>query len=1817
MRRFMALAALAVGWTLALAPAPMAQDAPLVPTKRMALSQDVDLPGGDLASAFDTTLEACERACFSNDRCTAFTFNTRNGSCFSKASPGAKTAFQGAMSGIVLTSARDANKTAELRRQDLDFASDSDIATAYDVALAMGRAHLTNGYNAEELLQAASEAETRGDAEAAMRFNGAAVVLSDLGSDWAEYARRLMLASKSNSSNRNSYVSRAYSAALNAYLRATNPALQHNILIIASEALEQLGRGSDMVQALRLAQRLQPRDDTAKALDTAIGKYGFRITENTVDADSPRPRLCATFSEELAKSGVDYESFVQLPASGLSVTSDGYRTLCIEGLEPGARYTVTFREGLPAANGQTMAKSVPISAYIRDRAASARFPGRGYVLPKGEGAAIPVETVNTTKLDLTLYRVNDRNLLRAIQNDYLRQPLAEWQEEGFSDQVGNQIWKGTATVGQEVNKDVTTRLPMAEALKGQPAGVYALKAAVPGQDSYEHPPAWQWFVVSDLGLTTMSGVDGLHVFVRSLGSATAVSGASVELLSTANEVLATVATDGDGYARFDAGLTRGTGGQSPALVVVKLGEDLAFLSLSDPEFDLSDRGVEGREAAPPVDVFLTTDRGAYRAGETVYATALARDTKAEAVAGLPLTAVLKRPDGVEYSRQLVADGGAGGHVFALPVAGAAPRGVWRLEVLADLEAAPLAAKTFLVEDFLPERIDFDLSLDDQPLRLGDAPELTVQAKYLFGAPGADLAIEGEVLLRAAKEVPGFPGYSFGRYDEPFSAQLASFDGDRTDESGNAVIAAALPEVEDPARPLEARFTVRVAEGSGRPVERQITKLLTPSSSMIGIKPLFDEVVPEGADARFDLIGLDDTGKATDMAVKWTLSRIETNYQWYQAYGNWNWEPVTSRVKVNTGTAQLGVAPLEIASAVQWGEYELLVESTDGSEAVSSTTFYAGWYAPADVSSTPDTLELSLDKPAYKPGDTATLRIVPRAAGTALVTVLSNRLVAMKAVEVHEGENLIPLDVSDEWGAGVYVTASVLRPMDVAAGRNPARALGLAHAAIDPGTHKLSPVIEVADEVAPRGPMDIAVKVNAPAGEIAYVTIAAVDQGILNLTGFTAPDPAGYYFGQRKLGVGIRDVYGRLIDGMNGAEGTVRSGGDAGAQARLQAPPPTEELVAYFAGPVKVGEDGYARTSFDLPSFNGSVKVMAIAWTAKAVGQADKDVLVRDPVVVTASLPRFMAPGDESRLLLEIVHATGPSGRMGLDVVGRGVSLGAVPSGFDLADKGKAVFAVPIKAGEAGLQSIDVALTTPDGKTLTKTLTLPVQANDPEVSHTSRLTLAAGQTLTFDQAAFSGMLPGSGKATMAIGPLARINAPGLLAALDRYPYGCTEQITSKAMPLLYFDSVAMALGLKGADNIHQRIDQAVQAVLTNQSAEGAFGLWSPASGDLWLDAYVTDFLSRARAQGYAVPDQAFRQALDNLRNQVNYAPDFDQSANGGGENLAYALMVLAREGAAAIGDLRYYADVKGDAFRTALAQAQLGAALASYGDQPRADTMFRKAAARTDALMQQENAQLFRADFGTNYRDAAALLTLAVESGSQVLDREKLTSRISTNVGFLSTQEATWALMAANALIDRPGAEGIEIDGAPATGPLVQVLTDSAPPVSVANKGSKDTQLTLTTYGIPEQPEPAGGNGYAIARSYYTLEGEETTLDGVTVGDRLVTVITVTPFGKGEARLMVADPLPAGFEIDNPNLISGGSLANLDWLGLEQEVSHTEFRQDRFLAAVDRGDGAAFKLAYIVRAVSPGTFHHPAASVEDMYGPNFRAHSDAGTVTIAE
>ncbi|MEQ9246796.1 MAG: hypothetical protein RLO21_12480, partial [Nitratireductor sp.] len=456
-------------------------------------------------------------------------------------------------------------------------------------------------------------------------------------------------------------------------------------------------------------------------------------------------------------------------------------------------------------------------------------------------------------------------------------------------------------------------------------------------------------------------------------------------------------------------------------------------------------------------------------------------------------------------------------------------------------------------------------------------------------------------------------------------------------------------------------------------------------------------------------------------------------------------------------------------------------------------------------------------------------------------------------------------------------------------------------------------------------------------------------------------------------------------------------------------------------------------------------------------------------------------------------------------------------------------------------------------------------------------------------------------------------PALLMSLDRYPYGCTEQTTSRALPLLYVSELSKAAGLEDDPALKGRIEDAITSVLAAQSSSGGFGLWGPGSGDLWLDAYVTDFLTRAGEQGFAVPEAAMTQALQNLQNTLAY--DTDVSSRG--SEIAYALYVLARNRKASAGDLRYYLDTRLDEFSTPLARAQLAAGLALYGDAERAERGFASAFRLAQGMSGRYTA---RSDYGSRLRDGAAMLALAAESRPEpalVPQMVDLVADVRGDTRYMSTQDEAWMLLAARALSQSSDDLSLTVDGNAHQGAFSRRLSGleiEAAPLTVANQGDEPVDAVMTVVAAPQQPLPAGGEGFAIERRYYTLDGREANVSEARQNERYVVVLEMTEQNAWPSRVLVSDLLPAGFEIDNPRLVGSAELANFEWLG-QTDAVHTEFRDDRFIAAFDRNGGGKFRLAYVVRAVTPGVYTHPAASVEDMYRPQFSARTATGFMEI--
>jgi hypothetical protein len=586
--------------------------------------------------------------------------------------------------------------------------------------------------------------------------------------------------------------------------------------------------------------------------------------------------------------------------------------------------------------------------------------------------------------------------------------------------------------------------------------------------------------------------------------------------------------------------------------------------------------------------------------------------------------------------------------------------------------------------------------------------------------------------------------------------------------------------------------------------------------------------------------------------------------------------------------------------------------------------------------------------------------------------------------------------------------------------------------------------------------------------------------------------------------------------------------------------------------------------------------------------------------------------------LDVDNVDGAPGEDRVEVRGEGVPVvGAVaPQTVRLNAKQRAAVSVPLAAPAVGVGDVSVRLSGPGGFSLERRYVLAVKPATQILARRTVQSVARGEGVTLSNDLFADLVPGTGSVSVSIGLSTALDAAALLAALDRYPFGCTEQITSRALPLLYVNDLASAAQLSLDDAVDRRIQESIDRLLSRQGANGSFGLWSVGGDDVWLDAYVTDFLTRARERKFAVAEPAFRLALQRLRNFVGNAED---PARNGGRNLAYALYVLARNGAAPIGDLRYFVDTKLDDFATTIAKAQLAAALGMLGDKVRAERVY-DAALRS--MAPQPALEYGRSDYGSVLRDGAALITLASESGASRATITGAIERVEAARGltpYTSTQENAWMVLAARALAKDAAGISVEVAGERRQGAFNRRLaaTDLRKPLRIINTGEGSLQAVVTVNGAPLVAEPAAERGFKIERLYFTLDGKPADPARARQNDRFAVVLRITEPQPQFGRVIVADYLAAGFEIDNPRLVSSGDAGALPWIEDGAAPVGTEFRDDRFSAAFNRksDDPAVFAVAYIVRAVSPGTYVHPQAFVEDMYRPDRFGRTASGTVEV--
>ena len=1590
------------------------------------------------------------------------------------------------------------------------------------------------------------------------------------------------------------------------------------------------------------------------------------------------------------------------------VLGDNPRVLYLPYVTPDRSYAMQMTAELVSADGSKLATPQKCSVTSEAMPDSFYFASKGVVLPAGQNGGLPVVTVNTPEVDVQFLRVEAAALPAFLEQVGGRRearvdnsnPEEESGEYGYYGDNGRKlkgrvegyhldklrelassVYLGRFTTDERKNRRNVNFLPVEKIKELQEPGIYVAVMSRPGSFGSDYQVSY--FYVTDIGLHVRRHAGQTDVFTTSLKNAEAISGVELSLIDENGKVLAQAKTDGEGHGIF-------TGSTDKArAVLARRGKELSVLALRDPALDLSEFDVGGHPSRNQK-LFVYAGRDLYRPGEQFTVSLLARDadgkplpaTAAVAPAqtpasgaglstpvALPITLVLKKPDGEKVLTNIVrADSlGSAYYRYKIEVPASAPTGRWLLEARFDPAARkPDAQWSFQVEEFLPERMKLQLTAPATVLQGNAGFNIDVQGDYLYGAPAAgNRLLSSLVTERQRFALPQLlPGFVFGDVADDSAKARKELPEQALSEAGKAVIDVPL-ELSERASPMLMRTSFSLLESGGRPVVRSIERIWWPASVLVGMRPLFDrDVAPEGGMAEFELTRVNAEGKFV-AASQLGLRLVREERRWYWRYDDqrgWSSGYNTDEELIEASNVAL-TARKKITLPVTYGRYRLEITDPQTGQ-ISRYRFYAGWGAQDadDMGNRPDRVALKLEGAPFKSADVARLTIAPPHDGEALVTVEGDKVLWQRRMRVRTSGTKVEIPIDASWKRhDLYISVVAFRPGSEGDRITPARALGLVHLPLAREERKLKLAITAPATSLPEQTVSVKIKlldaagkpVKAPPGK-AIVTLSAVDVGILNITRFATPSPLDYFFGKHRYGADVLDLYGKLIEKLDGSLAKQRFGGDAGKRD-TQSLPRKVRLVDLFTGPVALDANGEATIALALPDFNGSLRLMAVASTEDSYASADTEMTVAAPLVAELNMPRFIAPGDMASIALDLTNLSGSAQVVKVQIdTGEQLRIAGGPvAPVNLADKQRTVLRYTLQALDA-YALVPIKVTVTAGKLrLVREAFLQIQPITPPVREVKRLRLDPDGATRLDSALVAAFWPGSAAVTLSLSNRPPIDVKDAVKGLLMYPYGCLEQTTSSAYPLVFIDEAgAKAVGITPLtrEERARRLDSAFGRLSGMQQQQGGFGLWAagnPYEG--WLSAYVTGFLQDARDAGFNPPEAMLKRSIDSLLEQFQKAPGMqtrpaqEMRRDSSGSLTDYrdiealrqahlrladsvhAGYILAREQKAPLATLRtLHDDYRGNA-RSPLVLIQLSLALGLMGDEARARVALNEAMKLGYGFQNSEGSAYYNewlGDYGSRVRDYALGYALLARHKVVHAGRENMLIELAKFFDqrqYYSTQERLALFLAARAA---GGEAGAVWQAALKVGDKAEVLSSKGAEVrsfdaaalkrgvSLVNQGKDALFVEVSAEGYPAKPLTPQDDKIAVDRSYWSATGKQLFGRDIKTGEIVVVRVRVSAKQRIKDALIV-ERVPAGMEVENLNLSQAVKASDFVVDGVnvgtalaDPRIKHSEYRDDRFVAAADLS-GQRLDLFYLLRAVTPGKYVVPAPFVEDMYRPDIR------------
>jgi uncharacterized protein YfaS (alpha-2-macroglobulin family) len=1611
----------------------------------------------------------------------------------------------------------------------------------------------------------------------------------------------------------------------------------------------------------------------------AIPAVGDFKVLNAIAVNDAQQYASVQFSDPIAV-GQDLAGLITLSnQSDISYTINGSEVKIFTTGKLDGSFTMYVNAGIKNSWGDILNKGFTANIFFENRMPSVKIHGKGNILPNSGRLVLPFEAINLKAVDISIIKIFETNVPQFLQENDLA---------GNTElrRVAKPIVQKTLRLDDDKTLDLHKRqhfsLDIDKFLKTEQGAIYRVTIGFRPEyslyqstdtskknnaeegggysDEYDgnsgagldddddfwsrydtyYPYGYNWerrddptsksyynkdrwatrnILASNIGITAKRGNNNSMVVALSNILTTEPMGdVDIEIMDYQQTIISKGKSGSDGFATID--LKR-----KPFLLIAKKGNERGYLKLDDgSSLALSRFDVSGEEVKNGIKGFIFGERGVWRPGDTMYLNFIVEDKEGKLPKDHPVEFSLFTPQGQLYKHTVQSDAEDGFYLFKTNTDASAPTGNWLAKVKV---GGASFEKRIKVETVMPNRLKINIDFGkDALLGKGSTSTGTINAKWLFGAPGKNLKAKIDASLYSKKtSFPKFAGFDFDNPTSNYSTQSKTIYDGTLDADGNAALKTNFEIDESAPGMLSANLLVKVFEPGGSFSIDNMTIAFSPYTSYVGMKlpdgeKPFDYLLA-GKTHSTQIVNVDNRGNlltgSTDVEVQ--FYRIQWRWWWDDNgdnLSNFTQNEYNKILKKETVHLTNGRGQWQFGTSEnEWGRYLILVKDLKSGHTCGSTLYIdePGWQSREgnDDQTAASMLSFTANKEKYQVGDEVSLNIPSSKGGRILVSLESgSRVIKTFWQETSQGQTVVKFKADGTMSPNVYATVSLLQPHSQTINDLPIRMYGSIPIFVEDKNTILKPVLEMPATIRPE--QQVSFTVSEQSGKEMTYCVAIVDEGLLDLTRFKTPDPHDAFYAREALGVKSFDMYDYVIGAWGGdLERILTIGGDNEAGPVKQKTANRFKPIVKYIGPFHLGRNQTQKQSFTLPAYIGSVRAMVVAAHNGSYGAAEKTVAVKKPLMLLATLPRVLGPGETIKLPVTVFAMENNIKKVNvslqsnpfLEVVGPNMQT----INFTATGEQMAYFDVKVKPN-VGIGKVKV-LASSGGEKADYEVELDIRNPNPPVTSVTEITLSPGQQ--WKTTAMPIGVATTSNAVVEISSVPAMNLQKRLNYLIEYPHGCIEQTTSSVFPQLVLNQLTDLDDYKKAQ-VDRNIKSAIARLQNFQRPDGGFSYWPGGNeSDEWGTNYAGHFLTEAQSNGYLVSDYMLQQWKNFQRGKANSWVPSTTNFYGGDLTQSYRLYTLALAKAPEMGAMNRLKEFK---YLSAEAKWRLAAAYKLAGQENTALDLISGLPTSFDTRPSPG------ITFGSDLRDQAMVLETLTIMGRKKQAADLLptiAARLSQDYWY-STQTTAYALIAiakycgknpSGAKIIVSGTvdgKPVDINSASYIRQLPIIFKNGGSNVVISNKGSNTLYVRLVTQGQPLAGDSLKVNNnpatLGMAVSYVSQNGAAIDISKLTQGTDFVAKVVIKNPGKRGyyTQMALSQIFPSGWEILNARMFDGEGAFK------SSSSTYQDIRDDRVYTYFNIGAGETLTYYVQLNASYLGRYFLAGTYCEAMYDNSITA-----------